>query len=165
LTLGFDTGRFPPMPPACYRASWQLPGPDSHRQATTSLRLAINRLHDQPPAFLDAQWNKIEDRLFSQISINWRGRPLTSHEVVVNTIGTTCTRTGLAVHAELDPGSYPTGVTVPDEVMAALPLTEHGWHGKWNYTLRPEPPAPPPVPRYEDRTQPADRAPDWLHTR
>ena len=51
LTLGFDTGRFPPMPPACYRASWQLPGPDLHRQATTSLRLTINHLHDQPPVF------------------------------------------------------------------------------------------------------------------
>lgn len=61
-----------------------------------------------------SKWNKIEHRLFSQISINWRGRPLTSHEVVVNTIGSTTTRTGLTVHAELDPGTYPTGITVPD---------------------------------------------------
>ena len=67
------------------------------------------------------------------------------------------------MHAELDPGAYPTGVTTPDEVMVALPLTAHDWHGTWNYTLRPEPPAPLPVPRYEDRTQPADRAPAWLH--
>ncbi|WP_405021744.1 ISAzo13 family transposase [Kitasatospora sp. NBC_00070] len=110
-----------------------------------------------------SKWNKIEHRLFSRISSNWRGRPLTSHEVVVNTIGATTTRTGLTVHAELDPGAYPTGVTVPDEVMAALPLTAHDWHGTWNYTLRPEPPTPTPVPTSEDRTQPDDRAPDWLH--
>jgi hypothetical protein len=110
-----------------------------------------------------SKWNKIEHRLFSQISTNWRGRPLTSHEVVVNTIGSTATRTGLTVHAELDPGAYPTGVTIPDQVMVALPLTAHDWHGTWNYTLRPEPPAPAPVPRFEDRTQPDDRAPAWLH--
>jgi Rhodopirellula transposase DDE domain len=66
------------------------------------------------------QWNKIEHRLVSRISTNWRGRPLTSHEAVVNTIGATTTRTGLTVHAELDPGSDPTGVTIPDEVMQAL---------------------------------------------
>jgi transposase len=94
-----------------------------------------------------SKWNKIEHRLFSRISTNWRGRPLSSHEVVVNTIGSTATRTGLAVHAELDPGAYPTGVTIPDAVMVALPLTAHDWHGTWNYTLRPEPPAPLPVPR------------------
>jgi Rhodopirellula transposase DDE domain len=110
-----------------------------------------------------SKWNKIEHRLFSRISTNRRGRPLTSHEVVVNTIGSTATRTGLTVHAELDPGAYPTGVTVAEEVMAALPLTAHDWHGAWNYTLRPEPPAPAPVPRFEDRTQPDDRAPAWLH--
>ncbi|WP_374224511.1 hypothetical protein [Streptomyces sp. ISL-94] len=61
------------------------------------------------------------------------------------------------------PGAYPTGITVPDEVMAALPLTEHEWHGTWNYTLHPQPPTPPPTPRHEDRSQPADRAPGWLH--
>jgi Rhodopirellula transposase DDE domain len=110
-----------------------------------------------------SKWNQIEHRLFSRIGTNWRGRPLTSHEVVVNTIGATTTRTGLTVHAELDPGTYPTGVTIPDEVLQALPLTPHHWHGTWNYTLRPEPPTPPPVPRYQDRTQPEDRAPDWLH--
>ncbi|MEV7239597.1 ISAzo13 family transposase, partial [Streptomyces sp. NPDC051020] len=110
-----------------------------------------------------SKWNKIEHRLFSRISTNWRGRPLTSHEVVVNTIGATTTRTGLSVHAEFDPGTYPTGLTVPDAVMDSLPLTEHEWHGKWNYTLRPEPPAAVAAPRSEDRTQPEDRAPSWLH--
>lgn len=93
-----------------------------------------------------SKWNKIEHRLFSQISINWRGRPLTSHEVVVSTIKATTTRSGLSVHAELDPAACPTGVTVPDTVMERLPLTQHEWHGTWNYTLRPEPLAPEPLP-------------------
>ncbi len=106
-----------------------------------------------------SKWNKIEHRLFSHITMNWRGRPLTSHEVIVNTIAATTTRTGLTVRAELDPGSYPDGVKVSDEQMAALPLDRHAWHGDWNYTLRPEPPAPPP-PR-----PPAREAehPGWAH--
>jgi hypothetical protein len=70
--------------------------------------------------------------------MNWRGRPLTSHEVIVQTIAATTTATGLTVHAELDPGSYPDGVKVSDAQMNALPLTRHDWHGDWNYTLRPE---------------------------
>jgi hypothetical protein len=85
-----------------------------------------------------SKWNKIEHRLFSHITMNWRGRPLTSHEVIVQTIATTTTATGLTVHAELDPGSYPDGVKVSDARMDALPLTRHDWHGDWNYTLRPE---------------------------
>ena len=69
--------------------------------------------------------------------MNWRGRPLTSHEVIVNSIAATTTRTGLRVHAELDTGTYDTGVKISDAQMAALPLTRHDWHGDWNYTLRP----------------------------
>jgi len=92
-----------------------------------------------------SKWNKIEHRLFSHITMNWRGRPLTSHEVIVNTIAATTTRTGLRVHAELDTGIYPAGVKVSDEQMAGLPLRRHAWHGDWNYTLRPEPPAPAPA--------------------
>jgi Rhodopirellula transposase DDE domain len=84
-----------------------------------------------------SKWNKVEHRLFSHITMNWRGRPLTSHEVVVNTIAATTTRTGLRVHAELDPGTYDTGLTVSDAQMAALPLDRHDWHGDWNYTLQP----------------------------
>ncbi|MQS16083.1 ISAzo13 family transposase [Streptomyces kaniharaensis] len=112
-----------------------------------------------------SKWNKIEHRLFSQISTNWRGRPLTSHEVVVGCIGATTTRTGLTVHAELDPGSYPTGVTVPDHVMDRLPLDTHAWHGTWNYTLRPEPlaPEPPAVSAEFGRFPVGDKAPAWLH--
>ena len=70
--------------------------------------------------------------------MNWRGRPLTSHEVIVQTIAATTTRTGLRVRAELDDSTYETGVTVSDRQMDALPLTRHDWHGDWNYTLRPE---------------------------
>jgi hypothetical protein len=92
-----------------------------------------------------SKWNKIEHRLFSCITMNWRGRPLTSHEVVVSSIAATTTATGLTVRAELDPGSYPTGIKVSDAEMDALPLTRHDWHGDWNYALRPEPPARPPA--------------------
>ena len=81
--------------------------------------------------------------------MNWRGRPLTSHEVIVAAICATTTGTGLHVHAELDTGTYPSGTTISDEQMAALPLHRHDWHGDWNYTLHPRPPAPlqPPAPR------------------
>jgi hypothetical protein len=75
--------------------------------------------------------------------MNWRGRPLTSHEVIVQTIAATTTRTGLTVHAELDTGTYPTGIKIPDETMTALTetgaLTRHPWHPDWNYTLNPAP--------------------------
>ena len=70
-----------------------------------------------------SKWNKIEHRLFSHITLSWRGRPLASHEVIVNPIAATTTRAGLRVHAELDPGRYPDGVKVSDEQMACLPWT------------------------------------------
>ncbi|HEY3952684.1 MAG TPA: ISAzo13 family transposase [Streptosporangiaceae bacterium] len=91
-----------------------------------------------------SKWNKIEHRLFSHITMNWRGRPLTSHEVILNSIAATTTRTGLTVRAELDPGSYPTGTEISDAQMAAVPLARHRFHGDWNYTIhpRPAPPAP-----------------------
>ena len=95
-----------------------------------------------------SKWNKIEHRLFSAITLNWRGRPLTSHEVIVNTIAATTTTTGLTVRAGLDTGLYPAGVKISDAQMAALPLDRHTWHGDWNYTLRPQAttsPAPPPA--------------------
>ena len=74
----------------------------------------------------------MEHRLFSHITMNWRGRPLTSHEVIVQTIAATTTRTGLRVRAELDASTYDTGVKVSDRQMDALPLTRHDWHGDWN---------------------------------
>ncbi|WP_331745470.1 ISAzo13 family transposase [Streptomyces mirabilis] len=85
-----------------------------------------------------SKWNRIEHRLFSHITMNWRGRPLTSHEVIVQSIAATTTRTGLRVHAELDTTAYETGIRIGDGQMEALPLTRHDWHGDWNYTLRPE---------------------------
>ena len=85
-----------------------------------------------------SKWNRIEHRLFSHITMNWRGRPLTSHEVIVQSIAATTTRTGLRVHAELDTTAYETGVRIGDGQMEALPLSRHDWHGDWNHTLRPE---------------------------
>jgi hypothetical protein len=71
--------------------------------------------------------------------MNWRGRPLTSHEVIVQSIAATTTGTGLTVAAELDPGSYPTGIEISDEQFAAVPLSRHRFHGDWNYTVAPHP--------------------------
>ena len=105
-----------------------------------------------------SKWNKIEHRLFSCITHNWRGRPLTSHEVIVNSIAATTTATGLHVRATLDTGRYPLRTRVSDDQMAALPLQRHPWHGDWNYTLLPCPPAPPPPPVPPAR-QPA--SPGW----
>jgi len=97
-----------------------------------------------------SKWNKIEHRLFSQITLNWRGRPLTSHDVIINTISAVRTATGLTVTAVLDENRYPTGTTISDEQMRDLDeraLTRHRFHGDWNYTLLPAPrPAPPPEP-------------------
>ena len=71
--------------------------------------------------------------------MNWRGRPLTSHQVVVDLIGATTTRAGLKVRAELDEGHYPTGTKVTDSELAGVPLTRHGFHGEWNYTIAGKP--------------------------
>jgi hypothetical protein len=84
-----------------------------------------------------SKWNKIEHRLFSHITMNWRGRPLTGHEVVVNTIAATTTATGLRVEAALDPGSYPTGIAVSRDQLKALPIAPHSTCGTWNYTITP----------------------------
>ena len=84
-----------------------------------------------------SKWNKIEHRLFSHITMNWRGRPLTSHEVVVQTIAATRTSSGLRVGAVLDPGDYPTGVAISKERFAALPLQRHTMRSAWNYALHP----------------------------
>ncbi len=89
-----------------------------------------------------SKWNKIEHRLFARISINWRARPLTSREVVVNTIGATRTASGAPVEAVLDLAQYPAGIKISDQQMRELEssgtLTRHDWHGEWNYTLNPQ---------------------------
>jgi hypothetical protein len=100
--------------------------------AETGLEITVCHF---PPG--TSKWNKVEHRLFSHITMNWRGRPLTSHEVIVNTIAATTTATGLTVRAELDTSAYDTGIKVSDAQMDALPLTRHDWHGDWNYTLHP----------------------------
>jgi len=93
----------------------------------TGLQITVCHL---PPG--TSKWNKIEHRLFSHISMNWRGRPLISHDVILQTIAATTTRTGLRVHAELDTSTYPTGLTIPDSTMKALSesgtLARHEWH-------------------------------------
>ncbi|KUJ38645.1 ISAzo13 family transposase [Streptomyces sp. MI02-2A] len=100
----------------------------------TGLTITVCHL---PPG--TSKWNKIEHRLFSHITMNWRGRPPTSHEVIVQSIAATTTRTGLSVSAALDTNTYPTGVRIGDAEMAGLPLTRHVFHGDWNYALHPQP--------------------------
>ena len=97
--------------------------------------LAITVCHYPPGT---SKWNKIEHRLFSHITMNWRGRPLVSHEVIVELIAATTTRTGLRVRCELDHTLYAKGVKVPDKDMAGLALIRHDFHGEWNYTLSPQ---------------------------
>jgi transposase len=94
------------------------------------LPIQINHL---PPG--TSKWNKIEHRLFSYISMNWKGKPLISHEVIVQLIAATTTRKGLKVHAELDKTEYPTGVKVSDEEFAKIKLRRNEFHGDWNYTI------------------------------
>lgn len=103
----------------------------------TGLKVTVSHL---PPG--TSKWNKIEHRLFSHISMNWRGRPLISHEVVVQLISSTTTRQGLKVHAELDEADYPTKIKVTDGQMAMINIRRHEFQGKWNYTI---------APRFSDR--------------
>ena len=82
-----------------------------------------------------SKWNKIEHRMFSFISMNWRGRPLTDIRTIVELIASTKTKTGLTLQCAYDPNWYPTGVKITDQQLAAIPLTPHQWHGEWNYTI------------------------------
>ena len=82
-----------------------------------------------------SKWNKIEHRLFSFISMNWRGRPLTDIRTIVELIAATTTDTGLTVQAAYDPEWYATGVKISDSQLAAIPSTPHDWHGEWNYDI------------------------------
>ena len=84
-----------------------------------------------------SKWNKVEHRLFSFMSLNWRGKPLESHEVIINLIAATTTSTGLKVYAQLDKRPYPTKIEVTDEQFAAVNITRHSFHGDWNYTISP----------------------------
>jgi hypothetical protein len=98
------------------------------------LGLAITVCHLPPGT---SKWNKIEHRLFSFITQNWRGKPLVSHQVIVQLIAATTTKTGLKVRCELDPNSYPAGIKIANADMAAINLHRHEFHGDWNYTISP----------------------------
>jgi Rhodopirellula transposase DDE domain len=98
------------------------------------LALRISVCHFPPGT---SKWNKIEHRMFCHITENWRGRPLLSRAVIVNLIGSTKTRTGLHIKAELDTGNYPTKIKVTDEELATVRIKRDKFHGNWNYTIRP----------------------------
>ncbi len=93
-------------------------------------------VHHLPPG--TSKWNKIEHRLFSYISQNWRAKPLVSYRTIVQLISATTTKTGLSVRCELDQRSYPKGIRVPDEDMTALNIHRDPFHGEWNYTIKPQ---------------------------
>ena len=102
--------------------------------AETGLEVTVCHL---PPG--TSRWSKVEHRLFSSITMNWQGRPLTGHEVIVQTITAATAGTGPSVHAETDSGACDAGARISDAQTEALPLTRHQWHGDWNYTLGPGP--------------------------
>lgn len=98
----------------------------------TGLRISVCHF---PPG--TSKWNRIEHRMFSHISMNWRGRPLISHEVIVNLIAATTTRSGLKIEAEIDTNPYPKGIRVSDAELAKVNLRKADFHGEWNYTILP----------------------------
>ena len=145
------------------RRWWRTMGKKRHPRATRLLisadgggsngyrvrlwKVELQRLADQlelpitvchlPPG--TSKWNKIEHRLFSFITINWRGKPLRSYRTIVQLIAATTTDTGLQVRAELDENKYPKGLKVSDAQLATVNLFRHSFHGDWNYTISPKP--------------------------
>jgi hypothetical protein len=105
------------------------------QRLANELGIAIE-VHHLPPG--TSKWNKIEHRLFSFISMNWRAKPLVSYRVILDLISATTTKTGLTVQCELDPATYPTGISVSDQEMAALNIVRATFRGEWNYTIRPK---------------------------
>ena len=120
-------------------------GGGSHSSRARLWKVALQRVANQiglrlwichfPPG--TSKWNKIEHRMFCHITANWRGKPLVSHEVIVNLIGNTTTKTGLTVQAGLDTNTYPTGIHVSDEELAQVCLEKDEFHGEWNYRISP----------------------------
>jgi len=100
---------------------------------TTRLKISVSHF---PPG--TSKWNKIEHRMFSHITMNWRARPLQSREVVVNLIASTTTRKGLKIRADLDEATYPVGRKVSDKQLASVNLSRHQFHGDWNYSIAPK---------------------------
>jgi len=102
--------------------------------AETGLRITVCHY---PPG--TSKWNRIEHRMFSYITINWRGRPLETLRTVIELISATTTETGLTIHADHDPTIYERGVKITNAQLAAVPLHPHDWHGEWNYTINAQP--------------------------
>jgi len=102
--------------------------------ADTGLRVTVCHY---PPG--TSKWNRIEHRMFSFITMNWRGRPLTTLRTIIELISATATTTGLTIQAGYDPNWYPTGVKITDAQLAAVPLHPHDFHGEWNYTINAQP--------------------------
>ena len=107
---------------------WEL------QRLADTIGLAIRVCHFPPGT---SRWNKIEHRMFSFVSLNWRGKPLESLEVIINLIAATKTNTGLKLYAQLDDRTYERGLEVSDEQLAAVNITRHTFHGDWNYTINP----------------------------
>jgi hypothetical protein len=101
----------------------------------SQLGLTIHVCHFPPGT---SKWNKIEHRMFCHITQNWRGKPLISYDIIINLIANTATTAGLKIRAELDRGSYPTGVAVADKELASVNLKRADFHGDWNYAIRPK---------------------------
>lgn len=138
-TVGIDT--YGPVGRLCLTAD--AGGSNSYRSRAWKAELAafcaetgisVTVLHYPPGT---SKWNRIEHRLFSFVSMNWRGRPLTDYQVILDLIGGTETEEGLSVTAWLDERDYPTGVKITDSEMASLPIEPHEWHSEWNYTIHP----------------------------
>ena len=109
----------------------------AHQAASAPLRFGYCvdiRVCHFPPG--TSKWNKIEHRMFSFITMNWRAHPLVSNEVIVNLIASPKTRSGLSVHAELDTNSYPKGIVVSDADLATIRIEANAFHGDWNYRIR-----------------------------
>ena len=92
-------------------------------------------VHHLPPG--TSKWNKIEHRLFSFITMNWKAQPLISYRVIVDLISATTTKIGLTVRCELDSNAYPKGIVVSDQEIAEINITRDAFHGEWNYTISP----------------------------
>jgi hypothetical protein len=157
--IDHDTGAFAVN---AIRSWWKLMGRERYPTARTLLitadgggsngsrvrlwKLELQKLADEldltitvchlPPG--TSKWNRIEHRLFPFITCNWRGKPLVSHQVIVQLIAATTTKTGLTVRCELDQNTYPAGIKVSDAEIEAVNLTRHDFHGEWNYTISPK---------------------------
>ena len=139
-----------PLYPNAKRLLITADGGGSNGSRVRLWKLELQRLADEtglemavchfPPG--TSKWNKIEHRLFSAITQNWRGKPLISHEVIVNLIAATTTRTGLKVRSALDQNEYPPGRAVTDAELETLHLRREAFHGEWNYSLLPRPALP-----------------------